>query len=314
MSSSNVQSHRGHSIAVASRLTGIPVETLRVWERRYGFPSPARVSGTNRRSFRDAEIDRLRWIARALKRGFRAGDVVPKKVAEIEAMLAATERLDAAAAIPSARPVALATVEHAIALLGQDDVFGLESELRRLAGMVGPRRFVTDVAHPIAVALGDAWERGELEVRHEHLASECLTTQLRAMLGGYQDLAGAPTVLLATLPGEPHALGLGMVALYLATAGARPRLLGPSTPPEQISIASEMLRVDVVGLTITAGCDAAEARRHLRRLIAHLPRGVDLWVGGAGAERASSRLSRAHVVSSWQGLDDAVIERRARAR
>ena len=298
----------GYSIAVASRLTGIPVETLRVWERRYGFPSPSRVDGTNRRAFQDVEIDRLRWIARALSQGFRAGDVVPKRVDEIEKLLAATPREP----VPVEPARSLSDVDRLIALLTSEQITEFESELRRLASALGPRRFVTDIAYPTAVAVGDAWAAGKLEVRHEHLASESLVTQLRNMLAAYQDLDGSPTVLLTTLPGEPHALGLAMIALYLAVSGARPRLLGPSTPPEQIALASKMLRADVVGLTITPVSDATQARAHLRKLVKSLPLDVDVWLGGAAATELGARLPRTRVLSSWESIDDAMAERRAR--
>ena len=33
---------QGYSIRVASRLTGVSSDTLRMWERRYGFPKPER--------------------------------------------------------------------------------------------------------------------------------------------------------------------------------------------------------------------------------------------------------------------------------
>lgn len=296
----------GHSIAVVSRLTGIPIETLRVWERRYGFPSPARRAGTNRRAYRDTDIERLRWAARAIAQGFRAGDVVPKKVSEIEAMLAGLAPARAAAT-PS-----LASVDQLVQLLARDDVAAFETELRRLAGAVGPKRFVTDVAQPLAVAVGVAWSLGTVEVRQEHFASECLITQLRTMLGAYQDLQGAPVVVLATLPGEPHALGLVMVALYLAISGAKPRLIGPNTPPEQIVAAARALHASVVGLTLTSVSDTDEARVHLRTLTASLPRSVSLWLGGSAAPLMAKGHASARVVSDWSSLDHALLAARDR--
>ena len=34
-----------YNIGMVARMTGIPVATLRVWERRYGFPNATRTPG-----------------------------------------------------------------------------------------------------------------------------------------------------------------------------------------------------------------------------------------------------------------------------
>ena len=40
---------QGERIATASKALGIPVPTIRSWERRYGFPAPPRTDGLHRR-------------------------------------------------------------------------------------------------------------------------------------------------------------------------------------------------------------------------------------------------------------------------
>ena len=42
-----------YAIAAVSRLSGISCHTLRVWERRYGFPVPVRSPSGHRRYDRD---------------------------------------------------------------------------------------------------------------------------------------------------------------------------------------------------------------------------------------------------------------------
>lgn len=293
----------GHSIAVASRLSGVPIETLRAWERRYGFPSPERVEGTNRRVYSEEDIARLRAIRRALGKGFRAGDVVRRDEAEIDALIDRTSGDEGAP--PIAAATSLPSVAYLVARLAADDVHAFDAELRRLAGALGPRAFVVEVAHPLAIEVGGAWEAGTLEVRQEHYASEALATQLRLMLGALQDVAGAPTVLLATLPNELHGLGLVMVALYLALAGAKPRILGTSTPVDQIADAARALGASVVGLTITQSSLDEDLERQLRDLERALPRGTRLWLGGRGAHDVAPSRTR-EVVADWLALDAAL--------
>lgn len=306
------KSSLGHSIAVASRLSGVPIETLRAWERRYGFPRPARVEGTKRRLYTEADIARLRAITRALAQGFRAGDVVPRRPAELEELIGRVEGSPTTASTTTSSSASLLpSVSELVAWLVADDVSAFDVELRRLAGALGPKAFVTTIAHPLAIEVGRAWEAGTLEVRQEHYASEALSTQLRTILGGLQDVPGAPTVVLATLPDELHGLGLGMVAVYLAISGAKPRIVGPNTPVDQIADAARAMRADVVGLTITPASIGPDLERRVRALEQALPGGVRLWLGGSGAREVASGRTR-EVVDDWLALDAAVERARAR--
>jgi methanogenic corrinoid protein MtbC1 len=292
----------GHSIAIASRLSGVPIETLRAWERRYGFPQPARIEGSNRRLYTEPDIARLRWVARAIANGFRVGDVVHRTPGEIEALLGETAA--PAEETPPAR-TALPSVTHLVERLAADDVATFDLELRRLAGALGPKAFVTDVAHPLAVEVGRAWEKGLLAVRQEHYASEALLTQLRIALGPLQDVPGTPTVLLATLPGEQHGLGLAMIALYLSLSGAKPRIVGTNTPVEEIAAAAGAFGAHVVGLTITPASIGTGLEGALRSLERAMPRGTRLWLGGSAAGRVRTARGR-EVIGDWATLDRAI--------
>jgi DNA-binding transcriptional MerR regulator len=62
-------------IASVSSLLGIPVPTIRSWERRYGFPVPARTQGRHRR-YSMEEVDQLRKLRDEITRGLPARDAV----------------------------------------------------------------------------------------------------------------------------------------------------------------------------------------------------------------------------------------------
>ena len=182
---------------------------------------------------------------------------------------------------------------------------GDEIEDRLAHGIAGLRDFSSDAA---VVAVGEAWALGKLAIRHEHLATECVTTRLRHMLAMYQDLEGDPVVLLATLPGEPHALGLQMVALYLAVKSARPRLLGTSTPTDQIVDTVRVLKADAVGLTFSPVTDVRSNRKAIATLRRELPNHVRIWLGGAGAHTVFEAAPNVHLVTSWEAIDEALGE------
>jgi len=304
----------GASIRVVSNRTGIPADTLRMWERRYGFPKPARRAGGSR-VYSEEDISRLKLIARALTAGFRPSEAVPLPEADLAKLVAAVV-IDAAPRMDPPRrtelPAVVADVDAVVEALLAEDVVRLRGLLRSAAVVLGPRAFVTGLAHPLAVRIGELWAEGRLEVRHEHLASACLRAQLAVLLAALEDGARAPSVLLAALPGEQHVLALDMIALYLATSLAAPRILGAHTPPDQIVAAAIALRADVVGITISAVSHAASAARALAEVAAALPSSIALWVGGAGAGAAVSATPRAQLVTSIADLDLALETVRAR--
>jgi MerR family transcriptional regulator, light-induced transcriptional regulator len=293
------------SIKVVSELTGLPMGTLRAWERRYGFPKPSRREGSNRRLYSNEQIERLRVVAQALAQGYRPGDVIPLTPGELRDLLGNDSGGRAALG-----GHAIADVPSLLALLLRDEVRRIEEELRLAAAALGPKRFVTELAQPLAWAVGQAWAAGTLAIRQEHVMTECLTTQLRSLLVAQQDADGSPTIVLAALPGEPHTLGLQMVAVYLALGAAKPRLLGANTPPEQVIAAAEAFGARVVGIALTPSADPVAARRSFRRLAAGLPASVALWVGGGGARLLGKISPRIEAVDSWLALDAAL----ARAR
>src|SRR4051812_27451518 len=63
------------TISSVSSLLGVPVPTLRSWERRYGFPSPARTNGRHRRYAMD-EVELLRALRDEITRGHPAREAV----------------------------------------------------------------------------------------------------------------------------------------------------------------------------------------------------------------------------------------------
>ncbi len=291
---------------MASSRTGIATETLRAWERRYGFPIPERRAGGSR-LYSEADIAKLQLLASALAAGFRPGDVVHLELVELQRL---TER--AAKDSGARQPVSTAAaplddgVAHVMDALQRDDAIAVRALLHALALQLGPRDFVTECAHPLIVRVGAAWAEGLLDVRHEHLASATLQTELRSVLASLAEPAGAKVVLLTTLPEEPHSLPLDLIAVYLAAHGIAPRLLGPCTPADQIVAAAVAFRADAVGVSVSVEAPSSSTRHELQSLRSTLPARVPLWVGGSGARTLAPTTLRVRVVDSWRLLDETV--------
>lgn len=260
------------SIGDLADATGVPVETLRMWERRYGHPASMRLPSGHRRY----AMDQVRWVRRvaeAVARGIRPSRVMRASADEVDAMI----RVECAAP-PEAMDgwIAAARALDAAAFAGRLD---REAEGRTTVA------FVRDVVAPMLGGIGRAWVEGQLDVRHEHFVSHVVADHLRARRARAAASPGGPRVVLATLPEERHALGLEMAATVAADAGANCTLLGADTPIPQTAAAAAEVRADAVALSVSVANGGIAADRIVKQLRDLLPPGVRLFVGGAGTRR-----------------------------
>lgn len=79
----------------AARLSGVPVETLRVWERRYGVTDPSR-SERGQRQYSFEDVRRLGLIKQLVDAGNSIGAVAHLDLQQLLAMLSAVANLPAA--------------------------------------------------------------------------------------------------------------------------------------------------------------------------------------------------------------------------
>jgi methanogenic corrinoid protein MtbC1 len=270
-----------------------------MWERRYGFPAPVR-NNVGNRIYREADVERLVLVAKAMKMGYRAGEAIRLSTEALTELLATQTQITVERE-RGPHP----NIEPLLDRVTTADPEGLRRELRRSASILGARQFIVDVCAPLVEAVGEAWSRGELQVHHEHLLSDILIAQLRLM-SALHDGTDGPKLLLATLPREQHAIGMHMVGLFAQVLGAQVHLLGTDTPPLEISRAASALRIQAVGLSISSCFPAVAAREHIQWLADHLPGSVELWLGGKGVLSMDDLPNRARVLGTWNELELAV--------
>jgi DNA-binding transcriptional MerR regulator len=267
------------SIAAVERDTGLSKDTLRVWERRYGFPNPGR-DPLGERAYTLADVEKLRIIKRLLDAGHRPGRVVTQSLEQLQAISEQTVESPMRA---TELALGAADLREHLALIRSHDVPRLRSQLTRLLSRVGVARFVNEVVGPLNAAVGDAWLRGQLEVFEEHLYTEAVQVVLRAAIASVPEPPGAdaPRVLLTTFPGEPHGLGLLMAEAVLALEGCRCVSLGTQTPLWDVVLAAKALRSDIVALSFTGCMNPNQIVDGLAELRGKLQPGVRLWAGGS---------------------------------
>jgi len=293
------------SIAAVERDTGIGKDTLRLWERRYGFPTPGR-DAHGERVYPMAQVEKLRIIKRLMDQGHRPGRIVAQSVEQLQqlsqAQVASPQPLhqDAAAAHVDVRQY--------IALLTAHDSDGLRRQLNQVLAREGLKYFVTDLVAPLTTAVGDAWMRGELEVFEEHAYTECVTGLLRHAINTLTEHAsdGAPAVLLTTFPQESHGLGLLMAESMLTLEGCRCIALGTQTPLRDIAQAVVAHNIDVVALSFSMSMNANHVVDGLGELRQLLPAKVELWAGGQCAALQRREQTHAVVLRDLVGISNEV--------
>ena len=161
---------------------------------------------------------------------------------------------------------------------------------------------------PLNTAVGDAWLRGQVAVFEEHLYTERLQTVLRGLTAGATPAPpdASPRVLLATLPGEPHGVGLLMVEAVLALEGAHCVSLGVMTPVWDIVQAAAALRADIVGLSFTGCTHPNQIGANLQELRAKLAPSQALWAGGGAPVLRRRRFDGVTVMTDIGELPAAV--------
>ncbi len=266
------------SISAVERDTGLSKDTLRVWERRYGFPNPER-DAFGERIYPLEQVDRLRVIRRLMDVGHRPGKIIGLGMEELQA-LADTSTNHASGRFADSDLDLHPDIAHLLEVTKAHDVEELRRQLGQRLLRLGLARFVTELVAPLTQKIGDAWSRGQLEIYEEHLFTESMQVVLRSAISTIPQPGNRPRVLLTTFPTEPHGMGLLMVEALLALEGCRCISLGTQTPIWDIVLASTAQQIDVVALSFSPVMNPNQVVDGLTELRAKLPRSVEIWAGG----------------------------------
>lgn len=265
-----------YTVKHAAAMTGVPADTLRMWERRYSVVTPARNAG-GYRLYDDAAIARLSAMHALVEAGW-----APRRAA---VQVASGTTLGPAGEVDAA-------ADESENPTGQDkdlDLFvrlALEFDadtLTRALDEVFARRALDEVADswlmPALVRLGRAWRRGEVSVAAEHFVSAGVQRRLSAALDAVPTRPGAPTVLVGLARGSRHELGVLAFAVLLARAGLDVMYVGGDVPPDSWVVAVANCEPDAVVLGVPSTEDISMVRDTVAALAAARP-DLPVYLGG----------------------------------
>jgi DNA-binding transcriptional MerR regulator len=221
-------------IGELSRRTGVQVDTIRAWERRYGLVDPKR-SSKGYRLYSSADEEVIGAMRELTAKGVAA--------AEAAALARRGAEAPAAPSLGALDPAAQARrLRRALEAFDEEEANAILDEC--LAGL-SQAKVLADIVPAAMAEIGSRWQDGEATVAQEHFASSVVRGRLLGLARGWGAGVG-PLALLACIPGELHDLGLIAFGLSLHQRGWRIAFLGADTPLETLDDAVTRLRPRVV--------------------------------------------------------------------
>ena len=292
-----------YPIKIAAKRSGLSSHVIRIWERRYQAVQPGR-TGTNRRRYSEADVERLRVLNQAVQAGHSIGSVAQHSMETLRDLVArdrpptppASGSPIAAEAGAASVPGAGNFVVRCLDAIRALDSGALELVLRDGAIALGSQGLLHRVIGPLAHRMGDLWRAGDLTAAHEHFATAVLRTHLAHAGCAYGARPGAPTIVVTTPVGQIHELGALLVAAASANQGWNVTYLGPSLPAAEIAGAALQGKARAVALSLVYPEDDGGLPQEILRLRGLLAPGTALLIGGRALPAYRNHLNFQRIV------------------
>lgn len=292
-------------------MTGVSIDTLRAWERRYGAVTPVR-DGRGR-VYTDTDVRRVMLLRDAVANGHAIGRVA--NMTDTQLVHVADTAARAAVAASAARPQTPAVdTGPIVAALERFDSATVETELARAAALLRAPELLRDVLVPVLTEVGERWHSGRGRIAHEHLLSASVRNVLGSLLRVHQRAGVPDRLLFATPSGERHEFGTLGAALLAASGGLGTIYLGPDLPADDIvAVTVAVAGLEVVVLGVTDLAESVRVDKEVRLIATHLDPRIELWLGGPAAERMARMLGgRALALPTYEALERALTRYGAR--
>jgi DNA-binding transcriptional MerR regulator len=242
-----------YNIGAVVRMIGVPEATLRVWERRYEFPQPARTPGGHR-LYSESQVRRLQWVKAQIDDGVRTGQAIRSlQHLEQEGRIPQAPWSPQVAIREAEADTSLkAFQEHLTETLLAHDVERADQILGEALALYSLEDLMLDVVRPTLADIGQAWCDGHATVATEHFTTNYLRHRLLAwMLTGPKPHRVRP-VVLACAPGEWHEGSLLILGALMRRRRWPMAYLGQSVPlPDLVAFVEEMKPPAVVFVAMT---------------------------------------------------------------
>jgi len=254
------------NIQQLSQEIGIGVDTLRVWEKRYGFPTPQR-DQRGHRSYTKTEVEELRIVKTLQDLGQRPGHLFA---------LTPNQRRKLLQDLVEQQSPKSAELKHLATLT---PVVDIAPQLRWRLSTYGLCDFIHETVIPLLQCLGLGWADGSISIAREHFISDLLEDIIKEEMKKQPATTGA-RMLCLTLSGERHRLGLLMAAALFQQQGICCQLIQEDLPLTEVPQLAAQFQVDAVALSFSPHFLSTQAKKDLVSLRKILDPKITLIAGG----------------------------------
>ena len=235
------------NIGAVSRMTNILEATLRVWERRYGFPEAKRTSGGHR-LYSQQDVFRLQWVKTRIDEGIQVSHAIRAlKQAEQDGTFMPTPASTDMRVGTVSEGTSLATInDRLLEALKGHDIDKATVIIGEAQSLYPLEKVVIELIGPTLHEIGVAWEQGKIDIATEHLASNHLRQYLLMWMRVGPPAYAINPVVLACAPGELHEGSLLMLGVLLRRLRWPVLYLGQTMPLTDLSTFIEDLRPSIV--------------------------------------------------------------------
>lgn len=279
--------------------TGVPTETFRAWERRYGLPRPYRTAA-NQRLYSEQDIGVISWLRDRTNEGMTISQAIQRLRLECPGVCVADRpagsRLPAVE--PDAEPRSARLRRRLLDAFGEFDSHAADHVIDEALACFTIEEFCVRLVEPALQESDVRWSQRDLDIAVERFATRLLTRRLSALFTIVSRVTGCGTIVVAGPPGEPHEAGLLVLAIMLSRRGWRVVYLGANVPPGALVEAARAIRPDLVCLSVRGDRVGAHATMIGQTFATEVDRPLVVVCGRTFASGELSRMeSGAHVVS-----------------
>lgn len=264
------------TIKRAAELTGVPVATLRIWERRYGIGAPSR-SESGYRLYDGAAIVAIKEMQGLIAEGWS-----PQQAASEVQARAKGHGSETPARGPAGHELPADVTTRFFAAIEALDAAALSQVLDSAFAVASFEYVIDHWLVPTLRELGERWVAGEVDIASEHFASHAIMRRLAAAFEGAAQATSGPRVLIGSPSGSLHEIGTLAFATAVARRALRVVYLGADVPAESWVAAARRHGADAVAISVVMPGDVATAQTCVDALRRDCPQ-VAITVGGPSA-------------------------------
>ncbi len=292
-----------YSVKQASELTGLTLNQVRLWERRYKLVSPERAPNGYRLYSRE-NLDVLRYARQETQKGVSIHVIAEQMRTQQDALLKQLrqEKRITPRKIFASDPRRLPNYDLMVHSVANGDPMKFERLLIQAQAGKSFSEAVRTVDLPILARIGELTMRNEINLSASHLASAVIRRRILSHVQNIGVQGGDSPVLMACVPDDYHELGLLCCMLELTQQNKATLYLGPNVPMDEIDNYADRLNPSAILLSVIAPLSDERAEDLLEQVVA-INKKVPVGLGGYEAEKRRD-FFESKGITCFKGVED----------